>query len=93
MIQRSVPRELQGRAFSNFYGAIGLSAGLAYLLGGVLLQTVGPRGTFVFAGVGGILTAFATATRLRPHREERDASSSGSSSCSPSSCSSLDSPP
>jgi uncharacterized protein len=43
MIQRAVPRRLQGRAFSNFYGAIGLAAGLSYVLGGVLLHAAGPR--------------------------------------------------
>lgn len=42
MIQRAVPHEIQGRTFSNFYGSIGLAAGVSYLLGGVLLQTVGP---------------------------------------------------
>lgn len=67
MIQRAVPRELQGRTFSSFYGSISLAAGLSYLLGGVLLHTVGPRGTFVVAGVGGIVTAIATVIRLRSH--------------------------
>lgn len=46
----------------------GSAAGLSYLLGGVLLQTVGPRGTFVVAGQGGVVTAIATALRLRSHR-------------------------
>jgi len=67
MIQRAVPRQLHGRAFSTFYGAIGLAAGLSSLLGGVLLQAVGPRGTFVVAGLGGVGTAIATAIRLRSH--------------------------
>ncbi|OIV37827.1 hypothetical protein BIV57_09275 [Mangrovactinospora gilvigrisea] len=64
VVQRTVPRELQGRAFANLYGAIGLAAGASYLLGGVLLQTAGPRGTFVVAGLGGILTALVTAVRM-----------------------------
>ena len=42
MIQRAIPRGLQGRAFSNFYGAIGLAAGLSYVLGGVILHAAGP---------------------------------------------------
>ena len=71
MIQRAVPRRLQGRAFSNFYGAIGLAAGLSYVLGGVLLHTTGPRVTFAVAGLGGVLTAIATAIRLHAHRRPR----------------------
>jgi hypothetical protein len=67
IIQRAVPRALQGRAFSNFYGAIGLAAGLSYVLGGVVLHAVGPRGTFAVAGLGGVLTAIVTAIRLRTH--------------------------
>jgi hypothetical protein len=65
MIQRAVPRRLQGRAFSNFYGAIGLAAGLSYVLGGVLLHAVGPRVTFAVAGLGGVLTAIVTSILLR----------------------------
>jgi len=71
MIQRAIPRELQGRVFSNFYGSIGLAAGLSYLLGGVLLHTAGPRGTFVVAGLGGVITAIATAIQLRSHHQPR----------------------
>jgi MFS family permease len=67
MIQRAIPRELQGRTFSNFYGSIGLAAGLSYLLGGVLLTSAGPRGAFAVAGLGGVLTAIATAIQLRHH--------------------------
>jgi len=65
MIQRAVPRELLGRVFANFYGSIGLAAGLSYLLGGVLLETAGPRRTFAAAGLGGVVVAIATAIRLR----------------------------
>jgi len=67
MIQRAVPRELLGRTFANFYGSIGLAAGLSYLLGGVLLETAGPRGTFAVAGLGGVVTAIATGIRIRSH--------------------------
>lgn len=81
MIQRAVPRRLQGRAFSNFYGAIGLAAGLSYVLGGVLLHAAGPRVTFAVAGLGGVLTAIVTSIRLHarrrpgqpePHQAESD---------------------
>jgi len=65
MIQRAVPRELLGRVFANFYGSIGLAAGLSYLLGGVLLETAGSRRTFAAAGLGGVAVAIATAVRLR----------------------------
>jgi MFS family permease len=68
MIQRAVPRRLQGRAFSNFYGAIGLAAGLSYVLGGVLLPAAGPRLTFAVAGLGGVLTAIVSAIRLHARR-------------------------
>jgi MFS family permease len=71
MIQRAIPRELHGRTFSCFYGSIGLAAGLSYLLGGVLLHTAGPRGTFVVAGLGGVVTAIATAIQLRSHHQPR----------------------
>ncbi len=60
LIQRGVPRALQGRTFSTFYGAIGLAAGLSYVLGGLLLGATGPRVTFVIAGAGGVLTAAIT---------------------------------
>jgi MFS family permease len=68
MIQRAVPRELLGRTFANFYGSIGLAAGLSYLLGGVLLETAGPRGTFAVAGLGGVVTAIVTGIRIRSDR-------------------------
>ena len=38
MIQRTVPAGLQGRVFSNLYGAIGLAGGLSYLFGGFLID-------------------------------------------------------
>jgi MFS family permease len=77
MIQRAVPRELQGRTFSNFYGCIGLAAGLSYLLGGVLLHTVGPRSTFVVAGLGGVITATVTAIQLCSHHQPRRQTAQG----------------
>lgn len=68
LIQRAVPRALQGRTFGNFYGAIGLAAGVSYLLGGVLVQTSGARLTFIVAGTGGMLTAAITAISLHSRR-------------------------
>ena len=70
LIQRATPRSLQGRTFSLFYGAIGLAAGVSYLLGGVLLAVTGPRVTFMVAGCGGLFTAATTAIVLsRGHRQ------------------------
>jgi MFS family permease len=64
MIQRAVPRTLQGRTFSLFYGAVGVAAGVSYLMGGLLLAVAGPRVTFAVAGLGGLLAAGVTATVL-----------------------------
>jgi len=65
IIQRAVPRALQGRTFSLFYGAVGVAAGVSYLMGGLLLAAAGPRVTFVVAGIGGLLAAAVTAIVLR----------------------------
>jgi MFS family permease len=71
VIQRTVPPAMQGRTFGNFYGAIGIAAGSSYLLGGVLLNAVGPRLTFVIVGAGGLLTAAVTAFFFRMGRTDR----------------------
>ena len=54
-----------GRVFGNLYGAIGVAAGLSYVLGGLLLDLTSPRLTFVIAGMGGLLATLATALALR----------------------------
>jgi MFS family permease len=64
IIQRTVPRAVQGRTFANFYGAVGLAAGASYLVGGALLQAVGPRLTFVLVGAGGAAVAAVTGLLL-----------------------------
>jgi MFS family permease len=51
-LQRIVPPALLGRVFGGLYGAIGVAAALAYLLGGLLLDRTTPRITFVIAGAG-----------------------------------------
>jgi MFS family permease len=71
IIQRAVPRALQGRTFSLFYGAVGVAAGVSYLMGGVLLAAAGPRVTFVVAGLGGLLAAAVTAVLLTNGRRSR----------------------
>ena len=54
LVQRLVPAGMQGRAFGNLYGAVGLAAGLSYAAGGVLLEALGPRALLVLAGAGGL---------------------------------------
>jgi MFS family permease len=54
LIQRTVPRGMQGRVFANFYGAIGLAAGLSYAVGGFLLDATGPRTVLILGGLGGL---------------------------------------
>jgi len=51
-LQRVVPAHMRGRVFGNLYGAIGLAAGLSYVLGGLLLQQTNARTTFITAGTG-----------------------------------------
>jgi MFS family permease len=63
LIQRTVPRHMQGRVFGNFYGAIGLAAGLSYVVGGLLLHVAGPRLALMIGGAGGLLVAAVTAVR------------------------------
>jgi MFS family permease len=53
VLQRIVPPALLGRVFGSLYGAIGVAAALAYLLGGLLLDRTTPRITFIVAGAGG----------------------------------------
>jgi MFS family permease len=69
MVQRIAPPSLQGRVFGSLYGAIGVAAALAYLLGGLLLDRTTPRVAFVAAGAAGLLATAATALALpRPRR-------------------------
>lgn len=63
-LQRVVPPSFLGRAFGTLYGAVGLAAGISYLLGGVLLTATDARVTFVVAGAGGLLVSLAAAVAL-----------------------------
>jgi MFS family permease len=65
MLQRSVPRDLLGRVFGSLYGAIGVAAALAYVLGGLLIDLTNARITFLVGGTGGLLTTLAVAAALR----------------------------
>nr|WP_134123372.1 MFS transporter [Kribbella kalugense] len=64
-LQRVVPPQLRSRVFGNLYGAIGLAAGISYVLGGLLLQHTNARTTFITAGVGGLLATVVTAIGVR----------------------------
>ncbi|MEU8227447.1 MFS transporter [Kribbella sp. NPDC048915] len=64
-LQRVVPPQLLSRVFGNLYGAIGLAAGLSYVLGGLLLEQTDARTTFVVAGAGGVLVTGLTALGVR----------------------------
>ena len=67
LIQRAVPPGMLGRVFGNLYGAVGLAAGLSYILGGLALNTTSARVVFMVAGVGGLLVTGATAAVLLRH--------------------------
>jgi MFS family permease len=68
LFQRRVPPHLLARAFGNLYGAVGVAAGVSYLLGALLLDVTSPRTTFVVAGAGGLLATAATALALSHDR-------------------------
>jgi hypothetical protein len=53
-----------GRVFGNLYGAVGLAAGLSYVLGGLALNATSARVVFVVAGCGGLLVTAATGAVL-----------------------------
>lgn len=63
-VQRTVPKGMQGRAFANLFGAVGLTAGLAYLVGGPLLDLTGPRFVLAAGGGAGAFVAVLVAIRL-----------------------------
>ncbi|MGH3936986.1 MAG: MFS transporter [Pseudonocardiaceae bacterium] len=65
LLQRNVPSELLGRVFGSLYGAIGIAAALAYLLGGLLIDLTNARIAFLVAGTGGLLATLAVAAALR----------------------------
>lgn len=61
LVQRQVPAAMTGRVFGTLYGAVGASAATSYLAGALLLETIGPRITFVVAGGFGLLCTIITA--------------------------------
>jgi MFS family permease len=70
LVQREVPREMRGRVFANLYGGVGIAAGVSYLVGGPLVDAVGPRSVLVGGGLAGLgcaaIAAWASASRTTP---------------------------
>ncbi|WP_228565104.1 MFS transporter [Myxococcus sp. AB036A] len=64
LIQRWVPAGMRGRVFGNFYGAIGVAAGLSYVAGGLLLDATSAPVTLLVVGAGGMLATVVVAWRL-----------------------------
>jgi MFS family permease len=71
MLQRGVPRHLLGRVFGSLYGAIGVAAALAYVLGGLLIDLTSARVAFLVGGTGGLLATLAVAAALRRNHNKR----------------------
>lgn len=65
VLQREVPAHLRGRAFANLYTALGLAAGLAYLLGGPFVDATSPATALVVSGSLGVAAVGVMALRLR----------------------------
>jgi MFS family permease len=63
-LQRVVPAGILGQAFGTLYGAVGVAAGLSYVLGGALLAATDARTTFIVAGAGGLVVTLGCAVAL-----------------------------
>jgi len=73
LVQRTVPRELRGRVFANLSGAVGLAAGLSYVVGGPLLDRLSPRTVLVIAGAGGVASSAILGSRVLRSTGQADA--------------------
>jgi MFS family permease len=65
VIQNVVPRPMRGRVFGTLGTAAQLGAGFAYLAGGLSVNLVGARATFVLAGVGTLAVLLVLVPMLR----------------------------
>jgi MFS family permease len=63
-IARAVPPHLRGRVFANLYAALGVAAGIAYVVGGRLVDLTSPRAALVVSGLLGLAVVAVMATRL-----------------------------
>jgi MFS family permease len=66
LVARAVPAHLRGRVFANLYAALGVAAGIAYLVGGRLVDATTPRAALVVSGLLGLGVVAVMATRLPP---------------------------
>ena len=74
LVQREIPRAVRGRVFANLYGGVGLAAGVSYLVGGALVDVVGPRSVLIGGGAGGLACAAIAAWASRSPRTPMPAS-------------------
>jgi hypothetical protein len=72
LIQRSVPSAMLGRVFGLTKTAAFLGSGLAYAIGGVLVDLMSPRAVFVAASVG-VFAASIGGVVLLPRGESASA--------------------
>jgi MFS family permease len=68
LVQREVPRAVRGRVFANLYGGVGIAAGVSYLVGGPLVDAVGPRAVLTGGGAAGLACAAIAAWACRSPR-------------------------
>jgi MFS family permease len=73
ILQRDVPRHLQGRVFAVKETAGSWGFGLAFVGGGALASLLDPGQVFLIAGAGAIAVAAVTALVLRRRRAPREA--------------------
>lgn len=65
LVQREVSREVRGRVFANLYGGVGVAAGLSYVVGGPLVDALGPRIVLTGGGLAGLGCAAIAAWACR----------------------------
>jgi MFS family permease len=53
-IARGVPPHLRGRVFANLYAALGVAAGIAYVVGGRVVDLTSPRTALIGSGLLGL---------------------------------------
>lgn len=79
LLQREIAPALRGRAFANLYGGVGVAAGVSYLVGGAVIDAVGPRITLAGGGIAGLacaaIAAWASASPRTPTPPSRTAPS------------------
>lgn len=70
VIQRETPPPLRGRVFANVYGGVGLAAGASYVVGGAVVDALGPRVALTGGSIAGLACAaiagWVSASRTTP---------------------------